>query len=182
MTKIKMESGKWKIKKKKTGFLTLNFQLSTCNFFKGQTLIETVIALAVVLILVSALISVSISSVRSATLSRNKNAASQLAYKESELVRAVRDSTYAFKWVGVGSFTNSFSTAGCATLCSVNESTIDFVSTAKTNSILVTNTTFTISLIGTSSASNVTYTVSVTWTDSLGLHTETVSSILTPWK
>lgn len=176
-----MESGKWKVKKERLAFPTFNSQLSTLNFFKGQTLIETVIALAVVLILVSALISVSISSVRSATLSRNKNAASQLAYKESELVRSARDATYAFNW---NNFTNSFNLAGCASLCSVSESSGDFVSTAKTNSTLVTNTTFTISLKGTvgSAPSQLNYTTSVAWTDSLGLHTETVSSILTPWK
>jgi len=144
----------------------------------GQTLIETVIALAVVLILVSALLSMSVASVRSATLSRNKTAASQLAYKESELVRNVRDSTYLFDWPQI---TTAFNAASCATSCNVNSSYL-FTNGSKTDSTLVSGTTFTIYVTGSISATALPYTVNVTWTDSLGSHTESISSILTPWK
>lgn len=142
---------------------------------KGQTLIETVIALAVVLILVSALISVSISSVRSATLSRNKTTAAQLAYSQSELVRSLRDDPTISWSVFISAFNaNCVSPSVChvAGNIFVSGSTPDL------------SNKFTISITNPTAAttSQLNYTVSVTWTDSLGLHTETVSSILTPWK
>lgn len=148
---------------------------------KGQTLVETVIALAVVLILVSALLSLSIASVRSATLSRNKNAASQLAYKEAELLRNVRDVTYAFNW---SSLTAKFASRSCSTSghCNV-DSSMDIVSGDKTDTTLVSGTTFTIYFLTDSFVpSALNYTVKVEWTDSSGGHTESISSILTPWK
>jgi len=144
-------------------------------------MIETVIALAVVILLVSSLISMSIASVRSASLSRSKNAASQLAYRESELVRVTRDN--AMTWTD---FTNNVGGATCTSKCHVDSSTLTFVSNETTDSSLVSGTTFTIYLKQTNPPPPLTsefdYSVYVTWTDSSGGHTESISSILTPWK
>lgn len=146
--------------------------------YKGQTLIETVIALAVVLILVAALLSLSVASVRSATLSRNKTVATQLAYQQADLTRNLRDSQTLYNWNWTA-FTGAFNGANCAASCYVNGSTFSSGTTTAT----VGSTTFTIYLKGpTATAAQLSYTVYVTWSDSMGPHTESISSILTPWK
>lgn len=145
---------------------------------KGQTLIETVIALAVVLILVAALLSLSVASVRSATLSRNKTVATQLAYQQSDLARNLRDSTTLYNW-NWANFSSAFNSANCTSSCYVNGST--FVSGTTTST--AGSTTFTIYMKGpAATATQLSYTVYVTWNDSMGPHTESISSILTPWK
>lgn len=148
---------------------------------EGQTMIETVIALAVVMILVSSLVSMSIASVRSASLSRNKNAASQLAYRESELIRVTRDGS--LTWAD---FTSNVSGGTCTTSCYVDPTSLIFSAGSTNEASLVSGTTFNIYLRQTNPPPPITtefdYTVYVTWSDSAGSHTQNISSILTPWK
>jgi|GEM_PF-7010174 type II secretory pathway pseudopilin PulG len=156
-----------------------NFVSYDSGCCRGQTLIETVIALAVVLILVSALLSLSVTSIRSATLSRNKTAASQLAYQQSDLIRNLRDSStlYAWNWTN---FTSAFTSANCSSSCYVNGTTFSSGTTSST----IGSTNFTIWVNGgiVASPASLNYTVNVNWVDTMGSHSERISSILTPWK
>lgn len=147
----------------------------------GQTLIETVTALAVVIILVSSLVTVSIASVRSATLTSNKITAAQLAYQQLEQVRTARDSTYTWS-----AFTSLFDVGGpclssgtCFTSCT---SSSCVVNTSGSGSYSSGGTTFAISIFGSFQADGVHANSVVSWTDSLGIHNERLSTIFTNWR
>jgi len=153
--------------------------------FLGQTLIETVTALAVVIILVSSLVSMSIASVRSATISRNRSVASQLSYQEIERLRYLRDNLLT-DWT---SFKTTLSGSGCTISCNTGTANPPSVGGLTANPRSEPNASigvdYTINLKvemipGTPEYELATATVS--WTDSLGDHSEKITTQLTDWR
>lgn len=163
----------------------LRTQNSELRTLSGQTLIETVTALAVVVVLVASLVAMAIASVRSATLASNKTIASQLAYQQLEEVRSARDSNL-YTW----SVFNSTLTTSCASSgqCSMASSS---TCTGGANPIRTSGpcslasssgTSFSATIYAAAMASGLQVTAVVSWTDSLGLHSEKLSTIYTDWR
>lgn len=80
---------------------------------KGQGLVETLLAVAVVVIIVTALISLAVYSVRSSKEANNLAQASQLAAGQLEYARVLRDNP-TITWAG---FTSSMLTCAAAEGC-----------------------------------------------------------------
>ncbi|MCL5004075.1 MAG: hypothetical protein M1352_02275 [Patescibacteria group bacterium] len=174
------EKGKWKVKVTGGRHSIVNSKLSILNF-SGQTLIETVVALAVVIVLVASLLSVSIVSVRSATLSRNQAVASQLAYKELENVRNARDSSPTWSSF-YNQFVSGICTSTCYTSCNSASCTL-YSSGVKTVTANDVGTTFTVSISGSAiSSDTIQAKSSVGWTDSSGTHTQVLVTKFTAWQ
>lgn len=57
----------------------------------GQTLIETIVTMAVAVIIIAALVGMAVTSLRSSSLSRSRALASQLLVEETERARIYRD-------------------------------------------------------------------------------------------
>lgn len=65
------------------------------RFEKGQTLIEVLVAFAVALIVVSAVTKVILSSLSTSIFTKNQNLAKQYSQQGIEVVRSMRDTSYA---------------------------------------------------------------------------------------
>ena len=151
------------------------------KLLSGQTLVETVAALAVAIIIVAALVGMSVTSLRASNLSRSKAIAAQLLSEETERARIYRD-------------TNSFSglVAGLslgAQVCPVTIGPlyIDSGQTVVAGSEAVTTSAlnFTRSFVAcfTNVAANVIeISATVSWTDSTGTHPVKSTTYLSNWR
>lgn len=120
---------------------------------KGQSLIEMVIALSIVIIIILALVGLITVSIRNATFSQNQALATKYAQEGIEEARRLRDEQG-----------DSFFTDGS---CSLTESVGIFTRTR------------TCSFDG---DKTMTVTVVVSWTDTQGYHKSELTTYLTNWK
>lgn len=87
LSKFRVHSFEFVVQRKKN---STNYQLITNNS-KGQTLIEVVIVIAVMVIVVSALTFATIASLRNAQFAKNQSLATKWAQDGIEKVRSIRD-------------------------------------------------------------------------------------------
>jgi Tfp pilus assembly protein PilV len=139
---------------------------------RGQTLIEVVTSLGLILIVVAALIGLGIVALKTSSSSRNRTVAAKLANEEMELVRSFRDSTDSGK---------GFSNLTCAGDCYI-DSSLNIVA-GRDSSVTVAGVTFTRYFnLETISSSKLKVTAKTEWPESGGTKSVSVSSYLTNWR
>ena len=119
---------------------------------KGQTLIEVLAGLGLILIVVTALIGMGVVALKASTSARNRTVAAKLANEGMEVARSVRDQS------------------GLAAVVNANDS------------VTVGSVTFTRARTVTGTASKKTIVVAVSWPESSGTKTTSVTSYLTDWR
>ena len=135
---------------------------------KGQTLIETLIALAVAIMILSSVVVTVLVSLNNAQFSKNQNLATQYAQEGMEVVRGIRNGS----WTDFSSKSGDFCLLKSEVTISPRPiggscSTIDNVFTREVNIVWsVERTTSTV-------------TVKVSWTDSKGRHESKLISYFT---
>jgi Tfp pilus assembly protein PilV len=136
---------------------------------KGQSILEVVIAIAMVSIILITLVALASLSIRASTFSRNQTEAQRLTQQVSEWLRAEKDAGWAkFK-----------SHAGTTSWCLNNLSW----TSSGTCSGVVSGTVFTRNLTFTNNADgSVQADIRTSWTDPQGMHTEPTSIIFTNFK
>jgi type II secretory pathway pseudopilin PulG len=139
---------------------------------QGQSLIEVVVAIAVVILIVSGLIIAVISSLRSAQSSKARSVSTKLTQDGIESIRNLRDSGWA-TFISKSSATSwCLGTDGLLTdhpPCPQNIVTggITFIRTV---------------LIADTGGDQATVTVTVTWTEGQTAKNSTVTTVLTKWR
>lgn len=148
---------------------------------KGQTLVETVAALAVTVIIITALVGMAVTSLRSSNLSRSKAIATQLLSEEIEKVRIYRDvNTFSGLMLDLG-----LTTEVCPSIVGplyINSSQI-VVSGSET----VTSNNLTFSRFFSACLTDATYKVievraTVSWNDSAGAHPIKATTYFSNWR
>lgn len=124
----------------------------------GQTLVEMVVAIGVLVIVVVALLSVTTVSIRNASFSRDQALATKYAQEAVETVRSYRDQN---SW---SDFAYDCTTANCGPILSGAPSP------------------FTLACNCTCAGESCEVTVSVSWTDVKGNHKSELKTRLTNWK
>ncbi len=127
-------------------------QFSNSKSQKGQTLIEVLAGLSLILIVVTALIGMGIVALKASTSARNRTVAAKLANEGMEIARSVRDQ---------GSLSD----------------VVDF-----DDSVIVGSVTFTRERRVSGPADKKTIVVTVSWPESSGTKTTSVTSYLTDWR
>lgn len=122
------------------------------NSQKGQTLIEVLAGLSLILIVVTALIGMGVVALKTSTAARNRTVAAKLANEGMEIARSVRDQS------------------GLAAVVNANDS------------VTVGSVTFTRARTVTGTAEKKTILVTITWPESSGTKTTSVTSFLTDWR
>lgn len=153
------------------------------NEEKGQSLIEVLIALAVVLIVLVALVSAVTVSVQSSDYSRKKAQASAYANQGMENIRVYRDSNWA-SFLGLANGTyglaGSVPSGGCPGLANLASVFIRCVSLERS---LIQSPPADGDLNGDGIDDyKVKVRVTVSWTDSKGTHTSDLVSYFTQWQ
>ena len=124
----------------------------------GQSLIEMLAAIAVMIVVILALVAITTAAIRNASFARNQATATKYAQEGIEKVRAYRDGT---DWaVFAAGCTENMSVLDLPSLLSPFERTIIC---SDTNEIK-------------------TVTVTVSWTDSKGSHKSEITTRFTNWK
>ncbi|MDO8551148.1 MAG: prepilin-type N-terminal cleavage/methylation domain-containing protein [bacterium] len=140
------------------------------NIQKGQSLIEVLIAFAIILIVLVSLLKVVTMAIKSHDLAKTSAQATSYAEEGMESLRAYRDAGFSNLWAlstfgGTNyGFGESVPSGTCPTTPNVGEIYIRCVNLAQSN------------------ISRVKATVNVTWTDSSGTHTSTQISYFTSWQ
>jgi len=129
---------------------------------EGQTLIEVVAGIGLLVIVVTALIGMGIVALKTSTSARNRTVAAKLASEEVELVRAFRDSTDSGK---------GFSNLSCVAQCYINTSTLIVAGTETVQTIFTRY--FTVTNV---SAGKKKIDAFVSWTESSGAKSVSVTS------
>lgn len=139
------------------------------NFrIKGQSLIEAVIALGVVLLVVIALVQAVTTSIKSADFAKKTAQAASYCQEGMENIRAYRDASWTTFLTKVGSKRDlSTPTPGVACPSNPNISGTPFIRCVEMGQI---------------AADKVKATVTVDWSDSSGTHTSKLISFFTKWQ
>lgn len=161
---------------------------------QGTTLIETLVAIALAIVVVVAMVSLGISSQRNANFAKNQLVASKLSQEGMEAVRSVRDNG------GSNLISSCFSNTTwnglwndqVNTLCGGTLFILSFDSVNNVWDLIRDNLPETVQTIFsrqvsiTDDASTYSYqkvvTVTTTWVDSSGTHNSQVVDYLTKWK
>ncbi|MCR4324113.1 MAG: hypothetical protein NUV69_00290 [Candidatus Curtissbacteria bacterium] len=145
---------------------------------EGQSLIEVVVALGVVIVLITSLVSTSLLTQRGARGAKANTQATKLAEQSLEKMRVFRDRR------GFSALVNN-SSANCYILDSTNPDPSAWaLSTANCppgENVVLDNITFTRRIQVSSSGQNKLIVVTVSWQDSAGTQTVTNSTILSNW-
>ena len=154
------------VRKRSTNNLTIQ-QFNNFSSQRGQTLVEVLAGLGMILIVVTALIGMGVVALKASTSARNRTVAAKLASEEMELVRGFRDS-------------EGFSNLACSHAsgkCHINASGgIDGdTETVQTNFTRY----FTLSTVV---AGKIKVIATVEWPESSGTKTTSVTSYLTDWR
>lgn len=139
------------------------------NSRSGQSLIEVVVSMAIVVVVILALVSVTTISIRNASFSRNQSLATKYAQEAIEKVREYRDKN---NW-------QTF-TAGCESPSGLTLPPPLFSRTIDCH--LVSLSTNCCSTPGQPSCETCQVDVSVSWTDSQGIHQSQLTTRFTSWK
>lgn len=123
---------------------------------KGQSLVEAIAAVAMMVLVVTALVGLAVGALRTATVSRNRSRAVSYAQEGIERVRALRDQNPG-NWVA---FASDCESPGLASLPSPFDRTIDCSESAGVMKVEV----------------------SVSWTDALGDQSVDLDTYLTNWR
>jgi len=154
--------------------------------YKGQSLIEVLIALSFATIVIVALVNVVINSIRNAQFSRNNDTATRLAQEGVEWLRVERDKN---TWTDFKDLTNSYclnslpgSVIGLtppADLC-----TATACDNTKINTVFKRCINFSPGMGGVADCpvNTLTSTVTVTWTGSAGDHSSVQKTCLSNWQ
>jgi type II secretory pathway pseudopilin PulG len=145
-------------------------------FTKGQSLVEAVVAIAVVVLIVSGLIIAVISSLRSAQSSRARSTATKLTQDGIEIVRNLRD----LGWTDF--ISKDSSVAWCLgndkELSNLPVDCVNNIPADSVNKIPFTRT----ALITETSPNQATVTIEVTWLEGQTPRKSTVTTYLTQWR
>ena len=136
---------------------------------EGQSLIEVVVALGVVLLVVIALVQAVTTSIKSADRAKKTAQAASYAQEGMENIRAYRDASWITFWGAANGSKRdlSVSTPGAPCPTNPNISGIPFIRCVKMEQI---------------AADKVKATVTVDWSDSNGTHTSQLISYFTKWQ
>lgn len=171
---------------------------------RGQTLIELVISIALILIIITGVTILTVKGLQNSQFSRNQVQATKLAQEGIEKMRTIRDNSFTIcGWAGNATQPppNGLWGAGCPSgcrylikqtvgTCNNTDTTVLWInytpSTSTTDTINVSGVDFkrsvvvtdTTDLTGTSTAFVKNIDVVVTWTDSSGTHDSKVSTQL----
>jgi len=137
---------------------------------EGQSMVEVVVAVGLILVAVAALLSLGVVSLRGASFSVSKIKATRLANEELELVRAYRDT------VGWATFVSDL--GDCGSGCYINSDLMEVISGKETAAESFTRY-FYFTTMGGDNKRRIT--AVVTWTDQSGEREVTLSSVLTDW-
>ena len=155
------------VRKRSTNNLTIQ-QFNNFSSQRGQTLVEVLAGLGMILIVVTALIGMGVVALKASTSARNRTVAAKLASEEMELVRGFRDSE--------GFSDLSAEVVNCGTNCYVSgSSVIAGTETVQTNFTRY----FTLSTVV---AGKIKVIATVEWPESSGTKTTSVTSYLTDWR
>ncbi len=124
---------------------------------KGQTLIEVLAGLGLILIVVTALIGMGVVALKASTSARNRTVAAKLANEGMEMARSVRDQS------------------GFAALASIPAQGIDVDGDGDNDFTRAT-------IVSLESPGKKKIVVTVSWPESSGTKTTSVSSYLTDWR
>lgn len=151
----------------------------------GQTLLELIVVIAVIVLVVGALVFATISSLRNARLAQNQVQATKLAQEGIEKVRSIRDRDGPVNYSGTpgatdfnGLYQNSFA---CPINCYFYFNSLGILSSGTSaNSELITpfQRQFQIEDEGASSSGQKKITSRVTWTDFAGSHESKLTTVL----
>ena len=140
---------------------------------KGQTLIEIVTTLGLILIVITALIGMGIVALKTSSSARNRTVAGKLAGEEMELVRAYRDSQ------GFSNLSDYTTSCGGSNKCHTDGSTITTDKEIITVAEVQFKRWFNLESVGTNKLK---VTVNVTWEETGGTKSVQVVSYLSNWK
>ncbi len=156
----------------------------TERFKKGQTLIETVAAMAVAVIIIAALVGMAVTSLRSSNLSRSKAIATQLLSEEIERVRIYRDNSANAYFSGLKSDLGLTSQV-CPTVVGPYYINGSQMINSGSETVTSNNLQFVRSLtacLTDSVAKVIEVTATVSWTDSAGTHPLRITTYLSDWR
>ena len=163
-------------------FLISNFQFPRTGrdvFESGQSLVELIVAVGLILTAVVALLTLATSSMKSSGFGVAKARATKLANEEMELVRAYRDS------VGWSDFSSGTGVPSCSDSTNPCYISVDPVISIQPGSdTTVPPFTRNFITVPPNSALQNKYTIAVRviWTDQSGEHTVEISSVLSDWQ
>ena len=150
------------------------------NTEEGQSLVEIIVAVGLILTAVVALLSLATSSMKSSGFGVTKARATKLANEEMELVRAYRDSVV---WSSFDDLTAAGGVADCsaANHCYIDSGLLSVVFGGN-NITTAPFTRYFITDPDGADQSKYRVTVHVTWTDQSGDHDVVMSSVLSDWQ
>jgi len=158
-------------------------QMAKRRFESGQSLVEVIVAVGLILTAVVALLTLATSSMKSSGFGAAKARATKLANEEMELVRAYRDE---FGWSVFSSATGVPTCLDPAAPCHIEVNPITSVMTMRSGNdvaVLPFARSFVVVPPGVAvDQSTYTIAVRVTWTDQSGDHTVEISSVLADWQ
>ena len=149
---------------------------------EGQTLVETVAALAVTVIIITALVGMAVTSLRSSNLSRSKAIASQLLSEEIEKVRIYRDANT------FGGLTADLTALRTLQACNTNvgpyyvNSSNNLVGSSETVSLNSLNFSRYFYACLSASSTQLRVTATVSWNDSAGTHPIKATTYFSNWR
>ena len=168
-------------------FSIFNFQFSKFERFRlesGQSLVEVVVAVGLILTAVVALLSLATASMKSSGFGVTKAQATKLANEEIELVRAYRDSQmyWSYFWADVVTDASNCTTGGSRRCC-INDSGALLTVTKTEETILPFTRYFNVEDISVGGANNrLRVVVRVEWVDQSGDHEVKIDAILADWQ
>jgi Tfp pilus assembly protein PilV len=138
------------------------------NYKSGQTLIEALAAIALMMLIVTALVGVGIRAIHTASVARNKAAAAAYAQEGMEALRSIRDRGFG-ELTSCSADPSQISWSGSQWTCQAGEESLEELYQRSFALITV-------------SATKVRADVNISWHDQAGDHTTTVTSYFTDWR